>query len=144
MAAREAYALYVERAVEDAVPPQMGPYLRSGSPRARPRRARGSRGRGRRAWSHHHAVESTMIIAMPRRSGAWRPRVRRGEMKVPAGTITSRLGWSNNGDWPEPSSIWHLARIRTLLRSSLSRPMGEEYALLISYSFGLEANRYPL
>jgi hypothetical protein len=26
MAAREAYSLYVERAVEGAVPPQMGPY----------------------------------------------------------------------------------------------------------------------
>src|SRR6266545_6761107 len=29
MAAREAYSLYVERAVEGAVPPQMGPSLRS-------------------------------------------------------------------------------------------------------------------
>jgi hypothetical protein len=29
MAAREAYLLYVERAVEGAVPPQMSPYHRS-------------------------------------------------------------------------------------------------------------------
>ncbi len=29
MAAREAYSLYVERAAEGAVPPQMGPYHRS-------------------------------------------------------------------------------------------------------------------
>jgi hypothetical protein len=29
MAAGEAYFLYVEPAVEGAVPPQMGPYLRS-------------------------------------------------------------------------------------------------------------------
>src|ERR1700692_1172843 len=43
MAAREAYSPYVERAVEGAVPPQMGPYPRSSLDYSRTMKEKGHR-----------------------------------------------------------------------------------------------------